>query len=132
MFRLFSIIALVGASAFGAVAPKHIESMEYPQMARIAHLEGVVTADVEVDSAGHLRKVVTEGGHPVLAEAVKKSLLNWTFSEGEDGHIQISFEFQLRGEPRDHAITSWKFDLPDKVYVTSQPFACDHCPRKQH
>ncbi len=121
---IFVLTVFLGSSA----SPKHIEPIRYPEVARLARRQGIVTAHVETDGEGKVVGVNVDGSPP-LADAVVAALKQWRFSVEDGNKTVIVFEFKLVGKPRwgDHAETFVTFDLPSKVTVVSQPPLCDHC-----
>jgi hypothetical protein len=87
-----------------------------------------VSAHLELDSDGHVLSLETRG-QEMLGDAVKASLKRWVFSVERKRSADIIIEFKLSGPPREaNAETFVTFDLPDRVYVVTQPPVCDHCP----
>jgi Gram-negative bacterial TonB protein C-terminal len=118
---LFLAVALLSASP----CPKHIGPVRYPVVARLSHTQGIVIAHISLDSQGRVAALSTEG-HPMLADAAKKWVNDWTFETRAD----IVVEFRLTGQPPvwpANAETIVTFDLPDKVTVVTEPAQCDHC-----
>lgn len=57
------------------------EPIPYPGMARVAHIEGEVKAEVFIDAeSGAAQRVNTLTGHPVLRQSATDSLKKWIFS----------------------------------------------------
>src|SRR5208282_3043585 len=69
---------------------------EYPPLARLAHIEGVVSVKVEIDKNGNATDLVFESGHPLLLRAVKEAVSGWKFSK-DSAHqqVQATIEFAL-------------------------------------
>jgi len=111
--------------------PKHIEPIQYPVAARLAHWEGTVAAHVELDSAGKVTRFSAHG-KKILADAAETSMRKWTFYIGYKRTIDIDIEFKLIGKPVEfNAKTSISYDLPNKVIIVTQPAVCDHCPEEE-
>lgn len=71
----------------------------YPQMARIAHIEGDVAAELTVDSAtGNVLSVTATSGHPILRSAVAETTRKWIFLHPYLDHnpASIMVHFKLR------------------------------------
>jgi hypothetical protein len=121
---IFALTLLLGSSP----SPKHIEPIRYPEVARLARRQGIVTAHVETDGEGKVVRVNADGS-PTLADTVMAALKQWRFSVEDGNKTDIVFEFKLVGKPRggNNAETFVTFDLPAKVTVVSQPPLCDHC-----
>jgi hypothetical protein len=111
-----------------APMPKHIEPTVYPLGARLAHLEGTVSAHLEIERDGAVSKIAVDG-RPIFGHAVKDSLQRWSFCTNVPAHVDIIFVFRLAGKPLEfNAQTTTIYDLPGTVTVVTQPPVCDHCP----
>jgi len=59
---------------------EHVTEVPYPQMARIAHIQGDVVAELNVEiSTGKVLSVSTTSGHPIFRSAVSESVKEWVF-----------------------------------------------------
>ena len=63
---------------------------QYPQMAKIAHIQGDVVLHILIDSQGHVAKVQQKSGHPILIQAAKDAVNKWDYQP-----------FLLNGQPTD-------------------------------
>lgn len=63
---------------------------QYPQMAKIAHIQGNVVLHVLIDRQGHVAKVEQKSGHPILIQAAKDAVSKWDYQP-----------FLLNGQPTD-------------------------------
>lgn len=61
---------------------KHSTSPEYPEIAQRMNLKGVVQLEAMVRSDGTVREVKVLGGHPLLAEAVVRAVMQWRYETG--------------------------------------------------
>lgn len=61
---------------------------QYPQMARIAHIQGDVVLHVLIDKQGHVAKIKAVQGHPILIQASLDAVKQWDYQP-----------FLLNGEP---------------------------------
>ena len=52
---------------------------EYPQMARIAHIEGTAVIKLNVTPAGDVTSSVCTGAHPILCASAKDAASKWKF-----------------------------------------------------
>jgi TonB family protein len=82
---------------FGAtvIDPSRAEEMlahrveaTYPQMARIAHIQGNVILHVLIDKQGHVADIKPMSGHPILVQAALDAVKQWEYQP-----------FLLNGEP---------------------------------
>jgi TonB family protein len=64
----------------------------YPQMARIAHIQGDVTIRVLIDKEGHVAKLKEMGGHPILIQSAMDAVKQWIYKpyqvEGKPAEVQ--------------------------------------------
>ena len=66
----------------------------YPTLARNLALEGVVKVDALVKADGSVKTVDVKGGHPVLAQAAAKAVLNWRWeSAARESHEIVEVRF---------------------------------------
>ncbi|HEY2232554.1 MAG TPA: energy transducer TonB [Candidatus Angelobacter sp.] len=52
---------------------------EYPQMARIAHIEGTALLKLQIGPAGDVTSSVCTGAHPILCASAKDAASKWKF-----------------------------------------------------
>lgn len=66
----------------------------YPTLARSLALGGVVKVDALVKADGSVKTVDVKGGHPVLAQAAAKAVLNWKWeSSPRESHEIVEVRF---------------------------------------
>jgi len=114
--------------------PKHIGPVKYPLVARLSHTQGVVIAHVSLDSAGKVVSLTTQG-YPMLADAVKTWIKDWTFEVKGENTADIMVEFKLVGQSPpwpSNAETVITYDLPKKVTIVTELPECDHCKDKAY
>src|SRR5271167_2199022 len=58
-----------------AILPK------YPALARVVHVEGSVSVEIEVDGNGSVRSIAFQSGNPLLRGAVQDAVSRWSFPE---------------------------------------------------
>ncbi len=66
----------------------HRVDATYPQMARIAHIQGNVILHVLINKQGHVANIKPMSGHPILVQAALDAVRQWEYQP-----------FQLNGEP---------------------------------
>jgi len=52
----------------------------YPELAKKAHLVGVVKVQVVIATDGKIKEVKVIGGHPLLVDSVQETLKNWKYA----------------------------------------------------
>ncbi len=78
------------------VRPEVFALPEYPPLARLAHIEGVVSFKIEIDSDGSATNLTYQTGHPILRAAVKNAVSGWKFpKDSAHQQVQIAIEFAL-------------------------------------
>jgi TonB family protein len=74
----------------------------YPQMARIANIQGQVTLEITVNPDGAVT-IQKATGHPILIEAAKDSVLHSTLvcegCGGESHTFPVTYDFKLDNPP---------------------------------
>jgi Gram-negative bacterial TonB protein C-terminal len=78
----------------------------YPQMARIAHIQGEVWIEIEVDPAGTIVALRPQSGHPILIRAATESLqLSKPICQdcgADNGVFFVRFLFKIPDPPQSH------------------------------
>jgi hypothetical protein len=75
----------------------------YVPLAKIARIEGTVTALVSLSAKRSVQEVSTEKAHPLLAPSIKETIQRATFRSDCGGNtVVLSFHFNLAGEPSDN------------------------------
>lgn len=87
---MLPLAAVYGQSGSAPVlaTPSHIQ---YPPIARAAHVEGEVTVNFSIDSAGHTYAIETTGGAEMLRYTVEHDIGQWTFKTPLPIGAQTSF-----------------------------------------
>jgi hypothetical protein len=79
-----------------ALTPSNMTMPNYPPIARVAHVEGVVKATFMVSSEGVASDVRVVDGPPMLRLGVEKAVKEWRFDGGQTGRVvEVSFQFRL-------------------------------------
>ncbi|HEY6350220.1 MAG TPA: energy transducer TonB [Candidatus Angelobacter sp.] len=52
---------------------------EYPQMARMAHIQGAVVLQCIIDKAGNVTQPHAVSGHPILIQAALDAVKKWKY-----------------------------------------------------
>lgn len=75
-----------------------MNAIEYPEQAVAMEMEGYVDIEVQIGPEGRAEsaKVVRSSGHTILDEAARAGVLRWTFTDGENRNMKISFRFRLQ------------------------------------
>src|SRR5216684_2858464 len=123
MFRYYFIAAawlfLMWEGA-GTRCVLHIESPQYPHLARMARIQGEVKIHAKISCDGKVISVTTESGHTILKREVEENVKKWVFAPGGERNIEIFYEFRLE-EPEVTYTPPAKitFDLPYRVLIVS-------------
>ncbi|HET9791857.1 MAG TPA: TonB family protein [Candidatus Angelobacter sp.] len=83
--------------------PIKVVQPEYPDMAKIRRIGGVVLLELEVDAQGNVQKVRTLSGNSLLSEAAKTAALQWQYPPSANDQtapsvMQVRFNFSLNSE----------------------------------
>ena len=94
---------------FGApvIEPSRAEEMlahkveaRYPQMAKIAHIQGNVIVQVLIDKQGHVAGTKPISGHPILIQAALDAVKQWEFKpfllNGEPAQVETAVVVKFR------------------------------------
>jgi TonB family protein len=73
---------------------------EYPEAARKAQKQGVVSAVLILNAAGEVKEVRVQSGDPALASVVQAAVKQWRFTAGRrEESIPMSVKFVLSDRP---------------------------------
>ena len=83
--------------------PIKVVQPEYPEMAKIRRIGGVVLLELEVDARGNVQKVRTVSGNSLLSEAAKTAARQWQYPPSANDQsapsvMQVRFNFSLNSE----------------------------------
>ena len=95
----------ISATAPGVTPPVAVETISpvYPELARRAHVEGVVLLEAIIGADGTVRDVrVLKGAHPLLDPAALEAVRRWRYRAATIGvrpvavYLQVVITFSLR------------------------------------
>jgi TonB family protein len=83
--------------------PIKVVQPEYPEMAKIRRIGGVVLLELEVDARGNVQKVRTVSGNSLLSDAAKTAARQWQYPPATNDQtassvMQVRFNFSLNSE----------------------------------
>lgn len=128
-FLLFLLALSCMSQTQQSLCPKHIETPEYPAIARTAHISGVVVLTLTVDADGKVSdvKVTNEDERFVklLERGAVENIRLWTFAKPQSAPFKqdITYDFQLDDKlplagVNDYPnVTLVSYDLPDRVTI---------------
>ena len=98
----------------------HAESLQYPELARSARIQGDVRVRLKLDRRGKVVSATPVSGHPLLGREAGENVKQWVFSAGEEGELEVVYQFRLE-EPRLYyrPPTKVTFDFPDQISILS-------------
>lgn len=70
-------------------AIRHSTSPEYPEIAERMNLKGAVQLEATVRPDGTVKAVRVLGGHPLLADAVVRAVMQWKYEPGAKETIEV-------------------------------------------
>jgi TonB family protein len=121
-FLLLSAFSVDDSTARQPVAT-HVESIGYPDIARLAAIQGTVAVQIIISSDGGVSTANAVSGHPVLKQATEKNIRRWRFDPSSAGNRPLTVKYEFRLElPRttDYRPESQNiFELPTSVTVIS-------------
>ena len=123
---LFTSIVLALVSC-NAGPPKVVQGVapNYPQIARIAHIQGVVTVTVEISSDGKVSNAKATSGPAliVLRQECLASARKWLFatSSKPTRRANLSFEFTIDDALGKDALPKVSFSPPYHVAIRVAP-----------
>ncbi len=116
----FSLVVFLSAnSPLPQPFPTHVESLIYPNSARIAQIQDTVKVDVIIDSKGEIFSATSISGHPLLRKAAEENIKRWKFpASNTNSSIQVEYVFKME-EPKRYYKPETRnvFDLPTRVEV---------------
>ncbi len=78
----------------------HKVEATYPQMARIAHIQGDVTLYVLINKQGHVANIKAKSGHPILIQAALDAVRQWEYQpfllNGEPAEVETAVVVKFR------------------------------------
>lgn len=103
--------------------PQRVVALNYPPLARSARVQGEVDISVESDTKGDVVSTTIITGHPLLVKAVEKNLREWKFERKarDSTPTVVKYIFTLKGPGSDYPTTKFIYEVPNTVYVESQP-----------
>jgi len=116
-----------------AIGPRHMElPTGYPNVARIARLQGTITVKLTVSGDGNV--VAAEATslddllrtHPLLQKEAERLSRQWTFTcincaKESTYPYSLVFSYRLEGKASYYADSKVAVDLPNRVTVTANP-----------
>jgi hypothetical protein len=78
------------------LAPELFVAPPYPPIARLVHVEGIVSFYMQIDANGEANNLTLISGHPLLWPTVKDTASKWRFPKDAAGQqVQATIEFAL-------------------------------------
>jgi len=129
------------------LCPKHIETPDFPPIARTAHLTGKITLTIAIDADGGVKTVdatpdnPVEGARLLLQKYAIENIRHWTFAKPSSApYIQtIVYDYEFDpslpaegGASSLPAITKVNFDLPDHVAILTNGRMIDASKSGEH
>lgn len=98
---------------------------EYPNIARLAWLQGTVQMEVHIDKSGNVSEATAvNDADPILAIWALSSVKQWTFGHPTSlpAKLTISFHYSFKGESVDlSGLTNISTKLPYEVNIRTKP-----------
>jgi TonB family protein len=127
---LLSLLISCSSHKQEVLSPRHIETPNYPPLARMARIMGKVNLTLTIDGDGNVKSAEATKdnssykAHPLLEAAAIENVRKWTFSK--PSHVPITqtiiydYEFdEALPATSGYLIGKVYFDLPDRVTIVS-------------
>jgi TonB family protein len=105
--------------------PAHVESLQYPTLARQARIAGDVTLTGQVDLDGRPAFLALTAGpllvSPLLEQVAIDNLRTWRFAPGPRSELKVTYHFALEGDESQDSQSITRFDFPDSVTIVAHP-----------
>jgi TonB family protein len=105
--------------------PAHVESLQYPTLARQARIAGDVTLTGQVDLDGRPGFLALTAGpllvSPLLEQAAIDNIRTWRFEPGPRSELKVTYHFALEGDESHDSQSVTRFDFPDSVTIVVHP-----------
>ena len=131
------LLAVSIAESSGLKTPRPIvtPTLHYPEMARMARIQGIVTLKVRLADDGRVTGAevagttsnTTKGGDKFLSNAAIDNVTKWEFEPTDANaptirEFEMQYVFRLRGKPSPNASTRMKVKSPPlAVEITGRP-----------
>jgi TonB family protein len=127
VFLLFALATPTVTNAQDALCVKHIEAPQYDDIARAAHVTGVVTLAVTIDVDGQVTQVSRVSGPDILSKSAQENVKKWSFDNRSKAPVVLNmiYDYRILGKPSAKVVTSATFDLPGHVTVIVDPVSME-------
>ncbi len=89
-------VSTVRLTSSSPLAPELFVAPPYPPIAKLAHVEGIVSFKMEIAPNGEANNLTLISGHPLLWPTVKDTASKWRFPKDAAGQqVQATIEFAL-------------------------------------
>jgi outer membrane biosynthesis protein TonB len=78
-----------------AIKPVHVEELEYPRLAEMARVRGVVVVKAKLDSEGKVISSLAVSGNEVLIPACIANSMKWRFQPNAENAAVIIYNFDF-------------------------------------
>jgi TonB family protein len=144
---LFFMAAACFGQIQGRLCPKHIETPQYPTVARQTRVTGKITLTVTVDADGIVKNVEAVTDNPVqraqllLQSSAVENMQHWTFAKPSSAPYTqvIVYDYEIDPTLRSSggpsslpSITKVTIDLPDHVKILINNIIIEPAKQKIH
>lgn len=106
-------------------------SPQYPYVARVYHLTGLVNLRVQIGPDGKVVSAKGSGAAHVLVDAGERNVSQWQFHVPRSGLfpvvLTVVYDFKLVGKPSVVGLTKAELISPNRVCIEDQPVS-EHVP----
>ena len=123
---ILSILPLFGQEqpAKPAWQAQRVVSLEYPRLAALGRIQGVVEVECLLDEDGSVRSARVIRGHDLLAKAARENVMKWRFQRTSHNgtgsvpsSVTVEYTFRLPGACEPPCPTTFVFEFPNKALV---------------
>ncbi|SRR5579885_1623624 len=124
-FRLVSLLLVLINIAFGDWEPVETVGLQYPPLARMARISGIVIVRASLGADGSVQEASVLSGHPLLAKSAQANAREWRFRQLGQGRptsdVFLVYRFVLEGTcaANECRETFWA-EYPNFVVVCSE------------
>jgi TonB family protein len=102
------------------------EPLDYPRVAGLARVSGVVVVRVKVDSDGKAVSVAAISGPKLLIDDTLSNARKWHFQPKGSRDVVIVYDFKLEGICKGPCSSSFTFSPPNLATITAGVRLIDH------
>ena len=108
------------------IKPIYFEPMNYPLVARIKHIQGVVVLLAKLDRTGNVTATEAVSGAEALIQDCLTNAKKWRFQPNPHGNVVIIYEFRIEGLCHAPCLSQFSFKPPNEATIRIGEQVVDH------